>query len=114
MSLKPTHKNHLAVGISYSAKDWANHAIGGDKIAGPEGFENFSVGGWNHWWHYKNIDKRFPERFRDGVLDEMSQMRENLVNDIMKIAELLDERVTRLEKMELQIKGAIEESKGEL
>ncbi len=106
MSLKIN--NTTVFGICYSAEDWARNAIGAEKRVGPEGFENFSSGGWHHYWHYKDIDRTYPWRSNKNTLEEMSQYRERLAEEIISLGKHLDERIMRLAKMEEQMKEVIE------
>lgn len=110
MSLKITDHNHAVVGIAYSCRAWANHAVAADKLSGPEGFENFRSGDWLHYIHYKNISSN-PEVSPQSALEEMSNCREKLVSDILKTAVQIDQMVMRLQRMEEQMKEVIEYGK---
>lgn len=103
MSLSPTIKNLSWKSLHMSAVDWARFAIGSDKILGEEGFENFKSGDWNHFWHYKYINNNKPEYSGKEALDEMSEYRIRLAEDIMRTAQELDDKIKRLAKMEKQI-----------
>lgn len=103
-SLKPTRLNQINVGLSMSAESWARNAIGGNKIAGPEGFENFrSAGGWNYNVHYRHISKSKPEWSKLKAVEEMSEVRMSLVQDIVHYAKEIDSMVMRLQRMEEQM-----------
>jgi len=104
MSLKPTPKNTAVVRLALSAETWARHAIGGDKIAGPEGFENYrNGGGWFYPLHYRNISKTEPQKSSTEALAEMSDIRASLVDEIIADAQELDRMVMRLQRMEEQM-----------
>lgn len=107
MSLRPTQQNTDNVGIMLSAQDWARYAIGANKIAGFDGFERFSIGGWYHPEHYKHISKIHPELSKKAALDEMTQMRGYCVHEIMQLASELDGMIMRLQRMEEQMKEVI-------
>ena len=107
-SLKNTPENHAVVGICYSAIDWAKHAIAAEKIAGPEGFENFCSGPWKHWPHYKHISKLTPETSRGvNAIEEMQRHIEYLTADIERHALELDDMIRRLQRMNEQISEVI-------
>ena len=105
MSLRPTQHNAHFVGNAFSAKDWANFAIGSkDKICGPEGFENYTeYCGWHHPIHYKHISKLNPAFSPLEAADEMAEVRLKLVDEIQYFAEISDEKIKRLEKMQQQM-----------
>jgi hypothetical protein len=111
VSLRPTRKNVLVVGLALSAEVWAHHAIGGDKGAGPEGFERYtSQGGWNHAMHYRHITTH-PSLSPPEAVAEMSRMRECLVEEIINEAKIMDALVMRLQRMEEQMAEVIANAK---
>ena len=113
MSLKLTHKNNSTVGICYSAKSWAQYAIGGDKCIGQVGFKDHSRGEWHAYWHYEKIDNDSPTRYSKGVLSEMSEVREAHVQYIVILGADLDREILRLAKMEEEMADIILQEKEE-
>lgn len=114
MSLQPTQHNKKILGLALSAQDWARHAIGGDKITGTEGFENYrSQGGWYYPMHYSSISKSNPEWSPFEAADEMSDIRESLVREIDESAKALDDMVMRLQRMEEQMTTVLSSANAE-
>ncbi len=106
-SLKPS--TIAATGIFQSCEAWANYAIGADKVSGSEGFERFYSGDWYHPTHYKLISRSNPEYSPNTALTEMSIIRESCVNDIIRAAKEVDEKLMRLQRMEEQMKLVAEQ-----
>lgn len=104
MSLKPTDRNKRIVGVALSARDWARHAVGGDKQSGSEGFEHYcSVGGWHYAPGYVHISAAQPQWSPPEAAEEMAEIMGLLRNEIERTAEVLDEKVIRLQRMEEQL-----------
>lgn len=109
MSLKLTPRNEAVLRLALSAESWARHAIGGDKKSGKEGFENYrSQSGWYYPRHYYKISLQNPQWSPPEAIEEMSDIRENLVIEIENRAKELDEMVMRLQRMEEQMGTVLE------
>jgi hypothetical protein len=110
MSLRPTDHNMHAPPF-LSAADFARFAIGADKVTGEEGYKNFSIGGWNHWWHYRDLSNSYPTTSPESALDEMSDYRQKLADHIVGLGLEMDRAISRLAKMEEEMKSVIETGK---
>jgi hypothetical protein len=105
MSIRPTRP----APPFYSAEEWTRYAIGADKIVGSEGFKNFSSGNWYHPFNYRHINREYPNCSPAIAIEEMAEMRETLVDNIIRSARKLDEMIKRLAKMEKEMKEVMDQ-----